>query len=296
MTLWLWHCATWPRKLLDKVGLKSLVNYKKLWFILASVFLVGFSYYIAYNYVKVGDQSANGLAIRYLVLVTLVSIVISLFVQYLEGGSRGAGEILFVGLTPSFLCSGVMFFYLYYPNLSPTIKILAGLFYIFLLYTLLLLNNVLLVVKSREEVIPVYRVATGWLQIVLLSMTISIFTGLHRLHIQPILQTLASVLISFFFYNYSLWVYSFDKETRKIKAVESLVISLSLALFAGWSSFITLFFSGETFLKGLFIASVFLLGLGYIQLYIRNALNKRALWDYIIPTVIFFLVLSLFKP
>jgi len=275
---------------------KRVLNLKKLWFIVASVLLVGAVYYFAGSYHRLEDEASPVLLEKYIIIVAFISVAMSLFVQYLDGGDRGAKELAFVGLTPFFLCLGVLFFYLYYPNLSVTIKIVAGLFYTGLLYTLLLLNNVLLVVKGREEVIPVYRVAVGWVQIVLLSVAITVFTGTHRLPVQPLLQTLAVCLVAFFFYSYSLWVYSFEKEIRKVKALESFVITASLAVFTGWTSFTTLFFSGETFLRGLFIASVFLLGLGYIQLYLKNSLSKKTLWDYIAVTLVFFVVLVLFKP
>ncbi len=277
--------------------IKTQLNFKKLWFIVASVFLVGAVYYVAGSHHRLEDQATTFvLLLKYILIIAFISIAISLFVQYLDGGDRGVREVAFVGLTPFFLCLGVLFFYLYYPNLSLTIKIFAGLFYVGLLYTLLLLNNVLLVVKGREDIIPVYRVATGWVQIVLLSVAITVFTGLHRLPVQPLLQTLAVSLVAFFFYTYSLWVYSFEKEIRKVKALESIVITASLAIFTGWTSFTTLFFSGETFLRGLFIASVFLLGLGYLQLYLKNSLSKKTLWDYIALILVFFVVLVLFKP
>ena len=278
------------------MNFKRLLNFKKLWFIVASVLLVGAVYYFAGSYHRLEDQATPALLAKYIVIVAFISVAMSLFVQYLDGGDRGAKELAFVGLTPFFLCLGVLFFYLYYPNLSITIKIVAGLFYAGLLYTLLLLNNVLLVVKGREEVIPVYRVAVGWVQIVLLSVAITVFTGMHRLPVQPLLQTLAVCLIAFFFYSYSLWVYSFEQDIRKVKALEPFVITASLTVFTGWTSFTTLFFSGETFLRGLFIASVFLFGLGYIQLYLKNSLSKKTLWDYIAVTLIFFVVLLLFKP
>lgn len=278
------------------MNLVKLLNLKKLSFIVVSVFLVFVAYYIAGNYNRSLDQPATALLARYILFLALISITTSLFVQYQDGGNRGARELFFVGLAPFFLCLGVLFFYLYYPNLSSTVKIFTALFYTGLLYTLLLLNNVLLVVKGREEVIPVYRVAVGWVQIVLLSVAITVFTGLHRLPVQPLLQTLTVYLVALFFYAYSLWVYSFEKEIRRIKGLESFVITASLAVFTSWASFITLFFSGETFLRGLFIASVFLLGLGYIQLYLKNSLSKKTLRDYIAVTLTFFVVLVLFKP
>lgn len=275
---------------------KTLLNLKKARFAVLSLVLVSCAYFLA-GRATLGEESQTlTLLGKYIVFLALTSILSSLFIQYLEGGSRGIRELLFVGLTPFSLVLGAFFFFNYYPNLALPIKLGAGLFYAALLYTLLLLNNVLLVVKSREDVIPVYRVAINWVQIVLLSVSISLFTGMHRLAVQPVLQTAFVVLVAFNFFGYLFWVFSYEKETRQIKLYESVILAAILAMFTGWASFITLFFSAETFLRGLFVASVFLLGLGYIQLYLKNALSKNNIWNYLAICLVFFIVLVLFKP
>ncbi len=258
----------------------KLVNIKKLRFVLLSMTLVSFAYLTTLNIVIVG-------------LVTVLSAV---FVQYLDGGVKDIKSVLFVGLTPLLLVLGLVFFYTYYPNLSIVIKIGAGLFYLGLLYTLLLLNNVLLVVKGREESIPVYRVAINWVQIVLLGISLSLFTGLLRLQIQPLLQVVAIGLTSFACYYYYIWVWSYEKDSRKLSTFETLILSTSFTVLTGWATLSTLFFPAESFLRGIFVASVFLLGLGYIQLHIKNAISVRNLRDYFIICLVFFVVLVVFKP
>lgn len=276
--------------------IRKFINTKKIMFLGVSVLLVATSFYLAINCAKRdGDQFTSELG-KYVLFLALISITSALIVQYLEGGKRGVRQSLFVGTTPFFLCLGVFFFYLYYPNLSFPVKLMAGVFNVFLLYTLLLLNNVLLVVGNREEVIPVYRVAISWVQIVLLGVSISLFTGIHRVLIQPVMQTLVVAGVSLILYLYAMWAYFLEREIRRPKTKESLTLAISLVLLTGWASFMTLFFSAETFLRGLFISSVFLLGLGYIQLYVKNSLSKRSLLDYIAPALFFFVVMAIFKP
>lgn len=258
----------------------ELINFKKLRFVLLSALLIAFAYFMYENLLLVG-------------FITVVSV---LFVQYLDGGVKDLKSALFVVVTPILLVLGLALFFTYYPNLSIILKLGAGSFYFGLLYTLLLLNNVLLVVKGREEIIPVYSVAVNWVQIVLLGTSLSLFTGLLRLGIQPLLQALAIITVSLIFYQYAIWVWSYEKDSRQLKTFEALVLSISFAVLTGWSAFSTLFFSAESFLRGIFVASVFLLGLGYIQLYIKNALSKKTLQDYLVICLLFLVLLVVFKP
>jgi hypothetical protein len=231
-----------------------------------------------------------------IVLVGLVTLLSAFFVQYQDGGVKDVRSVIFVVITPLLLILGLVFFYNFYPNLSVILKVGASLFYLSLLYTLLLLNNVLLVVKGREGGIPVYRVAVNWVQIVLLGISISLFTGLLRLEIQPMFQVMAVTLVALICNQYFIWVWSYEKDSRQLKAFESAVLSGSFALLTGWSAFLVLFFSTESFLRGIFVASIFLLGLGYTQLYIKNALSKRTLRDYLVICAVFFGLLVVFKP
>ncbi len=271
------------------------LNVKKLRFVALSLILIGCAYLLSTRLIMLTEDRMMHTLARYVVFMAIATILSALFVQYLEGGDRGVREVLFVGLTPFLLVISAFFFFVYYPNLSVIIKLGAGLFYTTLLYTLLLLNNVLLVVNSREDVIPVYRVAVNWVQIVLLSTSISLFTGLHRLQIQPVFQTALVTSAAFFYYRYLIWVNSYEKEVRQVKQYESIILAACFALFVGWASFIVLFISSESFLRGLFIASIFLLGLGYIQLYLKNALSKKSVWDYLFICLAILGTLVIFK-
>lgn len=272
------------------------LNIKKLRFVILSLLLIGTTYFLAFKLASSGQDLAITSLLKFAGFISLLTILSSLFIQYLEGGDRGVQAMLYVGLTPLMLAMGCFLLFLYYPNLSVLLKMLAGVFYVILLYTLLLLNNVLLVVETRESHIPVYRVAINWVQIVLLSVSISLFTGLFRVQIQPLFQVLLIMLVSYFWYTYLLWVYSNDKDIRQVKLHEGWVLSGIFSLLVGWGAFITLFFQAETFLRGIFVSSVFLLGLGYIQLYLKNSLNRKFIWDYLLICLVFFGILCVFRP
>lgn len=196
-----------------------------------------------------------------------------------------------------FLCFLSLFlFFNYYPNISLFLRLGAFVFYSVILYTLILLNNIVLFVVSRGEAIPIYRVATNWVQFVLLSLGIPLFTGLLKLDIQPLLQVLIVGLFCIFLYFYFFWVWGGERDIKKPSIWEKVVLAGGFALICVHAVFVTLFFAAESFLRGLFASSVFLFGLGYIYLYIRNSLDTKALRYYLINLAVFFIIMILFKP
>ena len=272
------------------------LNLKKLCFIVLSVVLVSICYFLSLSYLLSSGGWQLILFAKYIAFIAFVSILSSLFVQYLGGGGKTVKMLFFTGVMPFMLTLGCFLFFLYFPNLSLLLKILAAFFNFILLYTLLLLNNVVLVVKSRETNIPVYRVAVGWVQIVLLSISLVLFTGIFRTFFQPLVQVMFIVVSSYIFYQYLIWVYSNDKDYRVLRLLESTVLSFAITLLVGWSASLVLFFTTESFLRGIFVASVFLLGLGYIQLYLKNALSKKNTWDYLLICLVFLIILVVFRP
>jgi len=272
------------------------MNFKKIRFLVLSAVLISTSYLLAVSYLSSTDSLQQASFIKYIVFLALISVLSPLIVQYLAGGDRSIKMVFFTGIMPFTLTLGCFFFFVYFPNVSLVLKILAGLFNFLLLYTLLLLNNVMLVVESREVTIPVYRVAINWVQIVLLGVSLILFTGIFRTFFQPLVQVALVMVLSYIFYHYVIWVYSNDKDIRLLKSFESVVLCFATTLLVGWGASLVLFFSTESFLRGIFVASVFLLGLGYIQLYLKNALSKKGLWDYLIICLVFLTILVVFRP
>ena len=271
-------------------------NLKKLRFVGLSAVLVAVCYFLAINYLASTNSTQSALFVKYVAFIALISVLSSLFVQYLDGGDRNIKIVFFTGITPFMLTLASFLLFVYFPNLSLVLKVLAGLFNFILLYTLLLLNNVILVVESREVNIPVYRVAVNWVQIVLLSVSLVLFTGIFKTFLQPLIQVAFITASAYIFYQYLIWVYTSDKDTRVLKPLESVVISLANTLLVGGGASLVLFFATESFLRGIFVSSIFLLGQGYIQLYLKNALSKKGLWDYLLICLVFLTILVVFRP
>jgi len=261
-----------------------------------SIVLISTCYYLSVSYLSSGTPLLSITLLRYVVFLGLIGILSTLFVQYLGGGDRHIKTVFFTGVTPFMLILGCFLFFIYFPNLSLLLKILAGLFNVTLLYTLLLLNNVVLVVGSREVNIPVYRVAVIWVQIVLLSISLVLFTGIFRSTLQPLIQVALIIVAAYIFYQYLIWVYLNDTDIRVLTSLESVVLSFATTVLVGWGASSVLFFSAESFLRGIFVASVFLLGMGYIQLYLKNALSKNGVWNYLLICVVFLAILVVFRP
>ncbi|MFA5776266.1 MAG: hypothetical protein WC988_01795 [Patescibacteria group bacterium] len=276
--------------LLDKL------NLKKLRFLILSAVLISVCYFLSRGYLSFNNVLQPMLFVKYVSFIALISVLSSLFVQYLSGGDKDIKIVFFTGITPFMLTLGCFLFFVYFPNLSLILKVLTGFFNFILLYTLLLLNNVILVVESREVNIPVYRVAINWVQIVLLSVSLVLFTGIFKTFFQPLIQVSLITASSYIFYQYLIWVYSNDKDIRLLRPLESVILSLANTLLVGWGASLMLFFATESFLRGVFVASVFLLGLGYIQLYLKNALSKKGVWDYLLICSVFLTILVLFRP
>lgn len=207
-----------------------------------------------------------------------------------------ADSVFYVAFSSLVGFLSLILFFNYYPNISSFLRLWAFLFYFLVLYTLFLLNNIVLVVASRGETIPIYRVAANWAQFVILSLIIPLFTGLLKLNIHPVFQVLLVGVSCFFLYLYLFWVWGGERDAKKPTIWERLVLSSGFSLICSHSVFIMLFFAAEPFLRGLFVSSVFLLGLGYIYLYIKNSLSVKSLSYYLINLAIFFLIMILFKP
>ena len=276
--------------------LVASLNLKKLRFGGLSAGLIFACYLLASSYLSYSGEAGDTLLIKYVVFIALISILIPLIVQYLPGGEKNIKMVFFTGVTPFTLTLGCFLLFVYFPNLSLVLKMLAGVFNFFLLYTLLLLNNVMLVVKSREVTIPVYRVAINWVQIVLLGISLILFTGLFRTFFQPLIQVALITTFSYICFQYVIWVYSNDKDARRLNFFESVTLCFAGSVLTGWGASLTLFFATESFLRGIFVASVFLLGLGYIQLYLKNSLSKKGVRDYLLICLVFLVILVAFRP
>ena len=140
-----------------------MVN-KRLRYILHS-FLIGL---IIYFY------STN---INYLIIYTalLVFVVVVGNVIVNRENSPSTSDNFYISLLPLHLIFGSILTLYYFPNLSFLFKVIFVIGIAFLNYIILLVNNIFLVVISREESIPLYRVALTWSKIVIIKIRHTIY-------------------------------------------------------------------------------------------------------------------------
>jgi hypothetical protein len=121
-------------------------------------------------------------------IVFVVALVLfgTLVTQYPNIDFKNVSYILMMPLS---LVTGALLFLNYFPNIGFVFKTLTiisfGVFY----YFVSLVDNVFLVVQNREEVIPLYRVATAWSQIIQVIVAIPLFSSIFKLRVNGILQS-----------------------------------------------------------------------------------------------------------
>jgi len=226
-------------------------------------------------------------------LLFLVTFMGTLFTQY---SSISDYKSLLVLILPLGLTLGVLFTLYFFPNFSFIFK-LSGLFIVGVLYYLInLVNNIFLVVEERADIIPLYRVAITWSQILLIIVSIPLFAGIYKLNISPLVQAGYGGLLSFSFTLYFFWNLWFDKRMRKISLVDVFINCLLCAFFVVSTGLAISFIPAESFLRALFSASILLFGLNYLDAYMKNRINPSLMYQYGVISLIFLIFILIFRP
>jgi len=227
------------------------------------------------------------------VLLLFTAFTGTLFTQY---SSISDYKSLLVLILPLGLTLGVLLTLYFFPNFSFIFKLL-GLSVVGLLYYLInLVNNIFLVVGERDDIIPLYRVAITWSQILLVIVSIPLFAGIYKISVTPLLQAGYGGLLAFSFTLYFFWNLGFDRRVRKIASVDLIVNCLLCAFFVVSTSLAISFIPAESFLRALFSASVLLFGLNYLDAYMKNRINSNLMYQYGVISLIFLIFILIFKP
>lgn len=199
-------------------------------------------------------------------------------------------------LLPMHLTVGALLSLIYFPNLSFLIKVLLILVFTVCLYVISLINNVFLVVEEREESIPLFRAAVTWVQILLAVIAIPFFAGIFKLPIDALQQNLIVSISSILFSFYLIWVFKLDPEFKIPSAGEKIALSLFtfFCIFSLGSAIS--FFPTESFLRAVFLSSILMFCVNYIQSHLKNSINKNLLIQHFFISVIFFIILIIFNP
>ena len=226
-------------------------------------------------------------------LLFLVAFTGTLFTQY---SSLSDYKSFLVLILPLGLTLGVLLTLYFFPNFSLIFKLL-GFFIVSILYYLInLVNNIFLVVEEKADIIPLYRVALTWSQILLIIVSIPLFAGIYKLNVSPLLQAGYVGLLSFSFTLYFFWNLWFDKRVRKISLVDLVINCLLCTFFVVSTGLAISFIPSESFLRALFSASILLFGLNYLDAYMKNRINSSLMYQYGVISLIFLIFILIFRP
>lgn len=226
-------------------------------------------------------------------IVFLAVLIGSYFVHLPNSNIK---NILVSSILPLFLSLGFLLSYIFFPNLSQIFKILSLFVYAFIFYIVSLVNNVFLVVETRKEVIPLYRVASTWSKILIVVVAIPLLAGIYKLNTNSLLETGFACAAALLFYGYLLWSLRHSHEVKKFKIGEMSSI-FSLAVFFVFAANISVsFFPSETFLRALFVSSVLIFGVSFIEAHLKNTLNKKLIREHMAISLIFLILIFIFNP
>ena len=227
----------------------------------------------------------------------LLALAITLIGSYLvQRPNSSLINILITSILPLSLTLGFILSLIYFPNLSRIFKLLALLGYSFILYLVQLVNNVFLVVESRKETIPLYRVASTWSKILMVVVAIPLLAGLFKINQNSISEAALAGLSALLFYIYLVWSLRYNRDIKKYRAGE-LAALLILGVFLVMVANLTVsFFPTETFLRALYVSSIMMFSVSYIEGHLKNTINKRLISEHLVISAVFLILLFVFNP
>lgn len=236
------------------------------------------------------------------VLTVLVAILGSLWVQFTTVNTAPEkfktffmDTVLDVITLPTALVVGALLSLIYFPNLSVLTKSMAivcvGLF----MYAGLLVSNILLVVYEGNQVIPLYRVAATWSQILVVVISIPLFAGIFKLPILPVFQCFLTGLAATIFALFLTWSQDLDPEIPPINRGEQYITSLFVGFLVGSLGLSISFLPTESFLRALLLSSMLMFSLGYIQAHYKNTVTKKLLLEYSLISILFLIFVLVFN-
>jgi len=205
-------------------------------------------------------------------------------------------NFLFSTIMPISVVSGALLSLTFYPNLGSVFKIFVIIFFSGLYYLVSLADNIFLVVSDREEIIPLYRVAVTWSQILQVIVAIPLFAGIFKLNMVTFAHSLIISLISFLFTYYQLVIYRFEPDAKKVGVGEGFYICFLSFFIMFVTSLGVSFFPSEDFLRALFSSTVLLFILNYISAHLKNEISRRIIIRHLLITAVFLILLIFFKP
>ena len=216
-----------------------------------------------------------------------------LFTQYPNIKIR---NIFMSTLVPTHLLLGALLTLKYYPNLSMLFRLVIILGFSGMYYVVSLVENIFLVVQDREEVIPLYRVAIVWGQILMIAVAIPLYAGIFKIPVNSIIQAGYLAISAFLFSMYQLWCLRYENKLKDIGLLSGILLSMLVAYIVASVGIAVSFIPTESFLRSLLVSAALMFGLVYLSSYLKNEITRRLLAEYIFIIVLFLIILLAFKP
>ncbi len=236
------------------------------------------------------------------VFALLAAIAGSLWVQYSSVVTKEDDRFDFFKKTiistitlPAVLTLGALLSLIYFPNLSWPTKTLAVLGVSLFMYVTSSTTNIFLVVFEKGTVIPLFRAASTWSQILIVVIAIPFFAGVFKLPLISPLQSLLVGISSVLFALYLTWVQNMDPDIPTINRGEVLLNASFVGFLAFSMSIATAFIPAESFLRALLMSSMLMAGLGYLQAHYKNTITKKLILEFVVIAAIFLVFVLIFK-
>ena len=227
-------------------------------------------------------------------LIAFVIVAAGLLLLHLR--NLTVKNFISAAILPITLLISAFFFYKYYQSLGTLLKVISVIYFGVMYYLISLVDNILLVVHSRDESIPLYRVAVSWSQILEILVALPLISSIYRMDLPNLWHLFYLLLITLVLVLYQLWVLNFDPDSKNPGVGEAIFL-ICLSLFFVMSSHLAVaFMAGEEFLRGLFMCSVILFALNYMISYLKNEINKKFIIQYFSIMIVFFILFVLLAP
>lgn len=254
-------------------------------YIIASALLTLFIFYLIDN-----GLFTNLVAIAVLTFVIVGAVVIT------NIENITLKNIILSMVLPLSMEFGLILTFLFFPNLGIILRVGFSVFFGLQFYVVSLMTNIFLVVQTRGEAIPLYRVASTWAQILIVVVGITVFAGVFKIPVKFITQSAIVSLVTIIFCFYLFWVLSFDKDNKKVRIGESVLLSLFAGFLVGVANIAVSFLPTEAFLRAILSANVLLFSTAVIYEHVRNNITRSLLIKNFTLIVIFLIILLVFNP
>jgi hypothetical protein len=225
----------------------------------------------------------------------LIILFSSYFVHYPNVGFKNLRDSFFTLILPVYLLGSILMALKYYPNLSISFKIFMLLVSATVFYIISLVDNIFLVIRDREETIPLYRAAVPWSQILLVVVAIPLFAGVFKIPLYSFYQAMILGLLSGILNIYQFWSYRHEENLIPVRVGGSVLFSAFCAFLVFGLAIATSFMPAKAFLRGLICTAGLMFGLFYTSSFLRNSINKKLIIEYFSVILVFIALGLLFQ-